>query len=275
MTKIFAGFSLDRPLLMGIVNATPDSFSDGGEAFASDDAVAKGLKLVDEGADIIDVGGESTRPGAEPVSIEEELRRIIPVVKALSEAGVCVSIDTRHAVVMEEALAAGADIVNDVTALSGDNRALDVVAHAGVPVILMHMQGEPGTMQTEPSYEDAPKEILDYLTRRVQACEAAGIERTKIAIDPGIGFGKTVQHNLEILKHLGIYDQLGLPVLLGVSRKSFIAKVTGVDDPKARVPGSIAAALAGIARGVNILRVHDVAATKQALDIWRAIEAVD
>lgn len=275
MIKTFAGFSLDRPLIMGIVNATPDSFSDGGEAFSFDDAVARGLQLIDDGADIIDVGGESTRPGAEPVSIDEEIRRTVPVIQRLNEVGACVSIDTRHALVMEAALAAGAEIINDVTALTGDTRSMDVAANSSAPIILMHMQGEPGTMQADPSYENAPQDVFEYLNARVKACEAVGIARERLALDPGIGFGKTVDHNLQILKHLHLYEQLGLPVLLGVSRKSFIGKVANEPDAKNRLPGSIAAALSGITRGVKILRVHDVAATKQALDIWAAIDAAD
>ena len=275
MIKTFSGFSLDRPLIMGIVNATPDSFFDGGEAFIFEDAVARGLQMMQDGADIIDIGGESTRPGAAPVSIEEEVRRTVPVIKRLSDAGACVSIDTRHALVMEQALAAGAEIINDVTALTGDVRSLDVAASVDAPVILMHMQGEPGTMQANPVYEDAPKEVLGYLTARVQACEAAGIERARLALDPGIGFGKTKAHNVQILKHLDLYQRLGLPLLLGVSRKSFIGKIANEDDAQKRLPGSIAAALFGVQHGGNILRVHDVRETKQALDVWAAIESAD
>ena len=266
---------MDRPLIMGIVNATPDSFSDGGEAFSFEDAVARGLQMMQDGADIIDVGGESTRPGAEPVSIAEEVRRTVPVIKRLSDAGACVSIDTRHALVMEAALAAGAEIINDVTALTGDRRSLDVAASCQAPIVLMHIQGEPGTMQSDPSYEDAPKEVLDYLTARVQACEAAGIERARLAVDPGIGFGKTVAHNVQILKHLDLYQRLGVPLLLGVSRKSFIGKIVGEKDAQERLSGSIAAALYGVQHGVNILRVHDVRETKQALDVWAAIHSAD
>ncbi|MBL4614744.1 MAG: dihydropteroate synthase [Magnetovibrio sp.] len=272
MIKTFAGMTLDRPLMMGIVNATPDSFSDGGEAFAQDDAVARGLKMMGQGADIIDVGGESTRPGAAPVSIEEEIRRTVPVIKRLSEAGACVSIDTRHALVMEEALAAGAEIINDVTALTGDPRSMDVAAHTDAPIVMMHMQGQPGSMQKSPSYEDAPRDVFNYLQARVQACEAVGIARSRIALDPGIGFGKTVAHSLQILNQLDLYAQLGLPVVLGVSRKSFIGKIANEGDAHKRLAGSIAAALAGVARGVKILRVHDVAQTKQALDVWMAIK---
>ncbi|MBF0250705.1 MAG: dihydropteroate synthase [Alphaproteobacteria bacterium] len=273
MTKAFAGLPLVRPLIMGIVNATPDSFSDGGEAFCEDDAVAKGLRMIDEGADIIDVGGESTRPGAEPVGIEDELRRTIPVVRRLSEAGVLVSIDTRHAVVMEAALAAGAEIVNDVSALTHDPRSIDVVANSEASVVLMHMQGAPATMQNAPEYDDVTKEVVDYLCNRVRACEAAGIRRNRIAIDPGIGFGKTMSHNLDILKRLKEFSAVGVPVLLGVSRKSFIGAVVGERDPRKRVAGSIAAALAGVTRGANILRVHDVAETHQALAVWDVINA--
>jgi len=271
MIKTFAGIPLDRPLIMGVVNATPDSFSDGGEAYAFEDAMARGLKMMAEGADIIDVGGESTRPGAAPVSIEEELRRTVPVVRRLSEAGACVSIDTRHALVMEEALAAGAEIINNVTALTGDARSMDVAASVDAPIVLMHMQGEPGTMQSAPVYEDAPKEVFDHLTARVQTCEAAGIERSRLALDPGIGFGKTVAHNLQILNHLDMYERLGLPLVLGVSRKSFIGKIVGEEDAQKRLPGSLAAALWGVSQGVGIVRVHDVAETVQALSIWRAI----
>lgn len=272
MSKTFAGFELSRPLIMGIVNATPDSFSDGGELSSVTAAVDHGLRLVDEGADIVDVGGESTRPGAEPVSIAEELDRTILVVERLAEAGVCVSIDTRHAVVMESALAAGAEIVNDVTALTGDRRSMDVVSNSNASVVLMHMQGKPGNMQANPVYDNAPREVFEYLYERVQACEEAGIRRNRIAVDPGIGFGKTLQHNLEIMNELGMYERLNLPVLMGLSRKRFIGGVTGEQDPKKRLPGSIAAALACLQRGAHILRVHDVRETKQALDVWTAID---
>ena len=272
MAKTFAGFDLNRPVIMGILNTTPESFSDGGEHVGVSAAVEHGLRMVDEGADIIDVGGESTRPGAEPVSIAEELDRTILVVERLAEAGVCVSIDTRHAVVMESALAAGAEIVNDVTALTGDRRSMDVVANSNAAVVLMHMQGKPGNMQKDPVYENAPREVFEYLHERVQACEEAGIRRSRIALDPGIGFGKTLQHNLEIMNELGMYDRLNLPILMGLSRKSFIGGVTGETDPKNRLPGSIAAGLACVQRGAHILRVHDVLETKQALDVWTAID---
>ncbi len=267
----FAGLSLDKPRLFGVINVTPDSFSDGGEALALSDALKRGRAMLDDGADILDVGGESTRPGAEPVSAEEELARVVPVVKGLSEMGALVSIDTRRAVVMAAAIDAGAGIVNDVTALTGDEDSLGLVADRGVAVVLMHMQGEPGSMQDEPQYENAAEDVFGTLKARVEACEEAGISRDRIAVDPGIGFGKTVDHNLEILNRLDIYGGLGLPVLLGVSRKSFIAKLSRNEAPKDRVPGSLAAVLAAWAQGVRMFRVHDVAETRQALAVAQAI----
>lgn len=267
----FAGLSLDKPRLFGVINVTPDSFSDGGEALVLGDALKRGRAILDDGADILDVGGESTRPGAELVSAEEELARVVPVVKGLAEMGALVSIDTRRAVVMAAAIDAGAGIVNDVTALTGDEDSLGLVADRGVAVVLMHMQGEPGSMQDEPQYENAAEDVFGTLKARVEACEEAGIPRDRIAVDPGIGFGKTVDHNLEILNRLDIYGGLGLPVLLGVSRKSFIAKLSRGEAPKDRVPGSIAAVLAAWAQGVRMFRVHDVAETRQALAVAQAI----
>lgn len=267
----FAGLSLDRPVLMGIINVTPDSFSDGGDFRDSDRAIAHGRILAAAGADILDVGGESTRPGADSVSPEDEIARVVPVVCALAAEGLRVSIDTRRARVMQAALDAGATIINDVTALSGDPDSLSVAAASGVPVVLMHMLGEPGTMQRDPQYDDVVLDIFDYLAGRIAACEAAGIERTRIAVDPGIGFGKTVAHNTRILSHLGVFHGLGCAVLLGVSRKSFIARLSAEEAPKDRIAGSLAAALAGISQGVQILRVHDVAETRQALTVWGAV----
>lgn len=267
----FAGVPLDRPRLMGIVNVTPDSFSDGGEALTVEAALARGRALVEAGADILDVGGESTRPGAAPVPEAEELSRVVPVVAALAREGVPVSIDTRRAAVMSAALAAGAVIINDVTALTGDAASLGVVAASGASVILMHMQGDPGTMQKEPRYGDAPAEIRDYLVSRLAACEKVGIPRSRLAVDPGIGFGKTVRHNVEILGRIGEIAALGTAVVLGVSRKSFIAALSQGELPKARLAGSLAAALAAVERGVHILRVHDVAETRQALAVWTAV----
>jgi dihydropteroate synthase len=260
---------------MGIVNVTPDSFSDGGEAFARDDAIQQGMDMIAQGAEIIDVGGESTRPGADAISEAEERSRIEPVIKALSDAGAVVSIDTRHASIMETAIKAGAKIVNDVTALEGDPRSLSVVAEAGVSLALMHMQGEPQTMQNNPHYEDVVLEVRNYLLKRIALCEEAGLRRQEIAIDPGIGFGKTVDHNLQLMNHLDEFTGLGSPVLLGVSRKSFISKLNNDEPPKERVAGSLSAALAGVARGAKIIRVHDVAETKQALTIWQSIETAD
>ena len=267
----FAGLSLDKPRLFGVINVTPDSFSDGGEALALSEALKRGRAMLDDGADILDVGGESTRPGAEPVSAEEERARVVPVVKGLSEMGALVSIDTRRAEVMAAAIDAGAGVVNDVTALTGDQDSLGLVADRGVAVVLMHMQGEPGSMQENPQYENAAKDVFGTLKARFEACEEAGIRRLRIAVDPGIGFGKTVDHNLEILNRLDIYRGLGLPVLLGVSRKSFIAKLSRGEAPKDRVPGSLAAVLAAWAQGVRMFRVHDVAETRQALAVAQAI----
>ena len=267
----FAGLSLDKPRLFGVINVTPDSFSDGGEALALSEALKRGRAMLDDGVDILDVGGESTRPGAKPVSAEEERARVVPVVKGLSEMGALVSIDTRRAEVMAAAIDAGAGVVNDVTALTGDQDSLGLVADRGVAVVLMHMRGEPSSMKENPQYENAAKDVFCALKARVEACEEAGIRRLKIAVDPGIGFGKTVDHNLEILNRLDIYRGLGLPVLLGVSRKSFIAKLSRGEAPKDRVPGSLAAVLAAWAQGVWMFRVHDVAETRQALAVAQAI----
>lgn len=269
----FAGLRLDRPLVMGVLNVTPDSFSDGGDLADPAAAIARGKAMLAAGADILDVGGESTRPGAEPVSPEEEARRILPVVTALAGAGAVVSIDTRHASTMAQAVQAGAAIINDITALAGDPSAPYVAAQSGAAVILMHMQGEPRVMQVNPSYEFAPLDIYDALAERVAACVEAGVAPERLCIDPGIGFGKSLEHNLQVLSRLGLYHGLGCPVLLGVSRKSFIGRISGEDQPKCRLPGSLAAAQAGMDQGVQILRVHDVAETHQAVSVWQAIRA--
>jgi dihydropteroate synthase len=266
-----AGLALDRPLVMGIVNVTPDSFSDGGDAFDTDRAIAQGLRHRDEGADLVDVGGESTRPGADPVPEEEELRRVLPVVEALAAAGLVVSIDTRRAGVMRAALAAGARIVNDVTALAGDPDAIATVAAGRVPVVLMHMQGEPRTMQENPTYGCAPLDVADHLAARLEAAVAGGIPRDALVVDPGIGFGKTVAHNLEILRDLALFQGLGTPVMAGVSRKRFIGALSRGEPPKERLAGSIAAGLAALCAGAKILRVHDVAATVQAVRVFTSI----
>jgi len=267
----FAGLTMDRPRVMGIVNVTPDSFSDGGERFDRKTAVQAGLAMAGAGADIIDVGGESTRPGAEAVSPDEEIRRVVPVIRDLAERGLCVSVDTRHAAVMAAALAAGARIVNDIAALA-DPGAVAAVRDAGAAAVLMHMQGEPRTMQSAPSYAYAPLDVYDGLKGRLEACLAAGIRRENLCVDPGIGFGKTLEHNLSILRWLALYRALGVPVLLGASRKRLIAAACGDVPPKARLPGSLAIALAGVHAGVNIVRVHDVAETVQAIRMQEAVD---
>ena len=266
----FAGLALDTPRIMGVINVTPDSFSDGGDFADAGTAIAEGHAMLAAGADIVDVGGESTRPGSDPVSPDQERGRVLPVIEALAAAGATVSIDSRRATVMRAALAAGAAVINDVSALSADPESLAAAA-AGAPVVLMHMLGEPKTMQRDPVYVDAPLDIYDTLEARIAACEAAGIPRQRIAVDPGIGFGKTLDHNLAILRDIGVFHGLGCALLLGVSRKSFITRIAGTAAPKERLPGSLAAALAGLDRGVQIVRVHDVAETAQALAVWRAI----
>jgi dihydropteroate synthase len=257
---------------MGIVNVTPDSFSDGGLHAATDVATAHGLALFEAGADIVDVGGESTRPGSRGVSAGEEIDRVLPVVEGLVAAGVPVSIDTRKATVMEAAVAAGAAIINDVTALRHDPEAMAVAARLGVTVVLMHMLGEPETMQEDPRYDDVAVEVYDHLEARIAACEAAGIVREKILADPGIGFGKTFTHNLELLDATAMFHGLGVELVIGASRKGFIGAITGEREALKRAPGSAAAALAAAAQGAQIVRVHDVAETAQALRVWRAVE---
>jgi dihydropteroate synthase len=266
-----AGLALDRPRLMGIVNVTPDSFSDGGQNFEAAHAVAHGLQLVAEGADILDVGGESTRPGATPISEAEEIRRIVPVIAGLrANTEVRISIDTRKPTVMREAVSAGADVINDVTALMHDPLSLETAADLGVPIILMHAQGDPRTMQDKPAYDDVVLDVFDFLEARIEACTRAGIPREHLIVDPGIGFGKTQEHNLALMSGLSLFHGMGLPVLIGASRKRFIGTLTGVERASDRVAGSMGAALAAVAQGVQIIRVHDVAATKAALAVFRA-----
>ena len=266
-----AGVSFDRPRIMGIVNVTPDSFSDGGHLGDARQAIAFAERLVDEGADFLDIGGESTRPGSDTVPVEEELRRVMPVVEGLSgRTSARISVDTRKAEVMRRAAAAGADLINDVSALSFDPDALAVAVETGLPVVLMHARGDPKSMQQDPRYDDALLDVYDALAARIAVCVAAGIARDRIVVDPGIGFGKTLDHNLELLAGLSLLHGLGVPVMLGASRKSSIGKLTGATDPSERVPGSIAAALAGAMQGAAVLRVHDVAATRQALAVWEA-----
>ncbi len=260
-----------RPLIMGVVNVTPDSFSDGGRFLEPAAAITQGQRLYAEGADIVDVGGESTRPGAAPVSAAEEIRRVLPVVEALAASGILVSIDSRKAGVMRAAIGAGARMINDVSALRHDPDSLDVAGTSGCPVVLMHSQGEPATMQQQPTYIAAALDVFDHLERRILAWVAAGFDRRRLLIDPGIGFGKTVAHNVEILSRLGLYLGLATPIVLGVSRKSFIARLAGEAPASDRLPGSLAAAFAGVAQGVAVVRVHDVAATRQCLQIWQAL----
>lgn len=266
----WAGLAGDRPLVMGVVNVTPDSFSDGGDLADPAAAIARGRALAEAGADILDIGGESTRPGADPVAPEEEQARILPVIEGLRDCAAVLSIDTRRASVMAAALGAGAGIVNDITALNGDPDSLATVAVAGCAVILMHMHGEPRTMQDRPHYDCAPLDVFDGLAERVAACEAAGIPCERIAVDPGIGFGKTAGHNLEILARLSLLHGLGCTLAVGVSRKAFIGRLGGNTAPKDRLPGSLGAGLAALAQGARILRVHDVAETAQAVALWQA-----
>ncbi|MBT4933986.1 MAG: dihydropteroate synthase [Rhodospirillaceae bacterium] len=257
---------------MGVVNVTPDSFSDGGKTASAALAIEAARGLITDGADILDIGGESSRPGAVPVSLDEELSRVIPVIEALAGEGACVSVDTRHAPVMVAAMAAGATIINDITALEGDPQSLEIVAPSKASVVLMHMQGDPRTMQEAPVYTDVVAETGAYLLTRIRACQQAGIATERIAIDPGIGFGKSQEHNLDLLRGLSAFTGLECPVVLGVSRKSFIGRLSGEDVPDRRLAGSLAAGLAGVARGASILRVHDVLETRQALDVWVALK---
>jgi len=271
----WASLDFSRPRIMGILNVTPDSFSDGGDHLDAAAAIAGGKAMLAAGADILDVGGESTRPGAEPLDPAEEIRRVEPVVRALANAGALISIDTRHAVTMRAALAAGARIINDVSAFTGDPEGSSVAARSQAPVVLMHMLGDPRTMQDDPSYACAPLDILDYLQARIEACVSAGMARARIAVDPGIGFGKRLRHNLQVMSRLSLLHLTGCPILLGASRKSFISSAVRRGTPaKARLPGSLAAALAALDQGVQILRVHDVAETWQAAEVWRGIHAV-
>lgn len=261
-----------RPKIMGIVNVTPDSFSDGGTFFDTKKAIEHSLTLIEDGADVLDIGGESTRPGALPVSIEEELERVVPVIEGLrKKTDVPISIDTRNARVMQEALRAGATMINDVSALS-DVGALEIVSLERVPVCLMHMHGEPGTMQENPEYDNVVEEVYDFLHNRITACEAAGISKEYIYIDVGIGFGKTLEHNLTLLRNLARFKDLGTKMLLGTSRKGFIGKIAGEQDPEKRIAGSLASIVPGLEAGVNMFRVHDVFETKQFIEVFDTVK---
>jgi len=262
--------ALDHPLVMGIVNVTPDSFFDGGRHADARAAVAHAQRLVDEGADIVDVGGESSRPGAAPVSTDEELARVLPVLEGLAGFPVPISVDTTRPEVMREALARGATMINDITALAAPG-AVEALAGSGAAVCLMHMQGEPQTMQENPVYGDVVAEVRDFLAARAAACVAGGVARERIVVDPGFSFGKRTAHNLRLLAHLDAIVALGYPVLVGLSRKSSLGRITG-ETPDDRLPASVAGALLAVQRGAAIVRAHDVAATRDALAVLAAVE---
>jgi dihydropteroate synthase len=262
---------LDQPQVMGIVNATPDSFSDGGQFADASAAADAGARMASDGAAIIDVGGESTRPGASQVWEGDEIERVVPIVRQLAGGGAAVSIDTRKAAVIEAALGGGARLVNDVSALTCDPRSAEVIAVSGVPVVLMHHQGDPQTMQDDPRYGDVLIEVYEWLEERIAAAEEAGIARDKILIDPGFGFGKTVAHNLELMNGLALFHSLGCPIVIGASRKRTIGALSNEAPADQRLAGSIAFALKAVEQGVQMVRVHDVPETVQALRVWRGL----
>jgi dihydropteroate synthase len=266
----FAGLKLDRPVIMGIVNVTPDSFSDGGLYDTKEEAILHAAELANAGAAIIDIGGESTRPGSDAVEDDEELARVVPVLEGLSGLNAVISVDTRKAKVARAAAKAGAAILNDVSAFTYDPQSLAAAADTGLSVILMHAQGEPKTMHLNPVYTDVVLEVFDYLEQRIQAAEAAGVARANIAADPGVGFGKTMEHTLSLLTNLSVFHGLGVPLLVGASRKRFISGIAGGEQPKNREPGSLAVAIAAASQGIQILRVHEVTASRQGLAVWRA-----
>lgn len=269
-----AGLDMAVPQVMGIVNTTPDSFSDGGVNADADTAIANARTMAAEGATLLDVGGESTRPGSDPVDEAEEWRRIEPVIAALVGDGLKVSCDTRKAVIIRRATAAGAAMINDVAALSYEPEALTAAADSGLPVCLMHAQGDPKTMQNNPQYDNVLLDVYDWLDARVNAVEAAGVPRRSIIVDPGIGFGKSFQHNLELLQGMALLHGIGVPVLLGASRKGFIGAVTGEKVAGRRQAGSAAAALHGVMAGVQIVRVHDVRESVHTIRLWRAAAGI-
>lgn len=268
----FAGLALDAPRIMGILNVTPDSFSDGGR-FTDPAAAIAQAETMALGADVLDIGGESTRPGAVEVEVAEEIARTVPVIAALRGAGLttAISIDTRKGPVAQAALQAGAEIVNDVAAMGFDPTIAAVTARAGAPIILMHSIKTPATMQENPVYDDVLLDVYDFLAARIAQAQAAGIPSARIMVDPGIGFGKTLEHNLTLLRRLSLYHGLGVPVLLGVSRKRFIGTIGRELQADRRMPGSVALALQGVAQGAQMLRVHDVSETRQALRLWSAL----
>jgi dihydropteroate synthase len=266
----FAGLDMSKPHVMGVINTTPDSFSDGGVHLAPATAISSGVAMSRAGASIIDIGGESMRPGAEAITRNQELARVLPTISGLSRRNIRLSIDTRHAEVMTRACAAGAAIINDVEALRRDG-AVDAAAACGAPVIIMHMQGQPETMQDEPYYDFAPVDIYQFFQERIEAAVAAGIAKSHIAVDPGFGFGKTVAHNLQILNWLSLFHGLGVPIMFGASRKSTIAKLSKGESADQRLAGSLVLAMAAYRQGAQILRVHDVAETVQALAVEQAL----
>ena len=270
----FAGLDMTTPQIMGILNVTPDSFSDGGRHNAPAQAVAAGKVIVDAGAGIIDIGGESTRPGAVPITHNQELARVLPPLAGLKNSGAVISVDTRHADVMRRVAGVGAGIINDVSGLREEG-ALAAAAASGCAVVIMHMQGTPQTMQDDPDYRFAPVDIYDFLAGRIEDAVQAGIPRERICIDPGFGFGKTLRHNLHLVRWLGMLHGLGVPVLFGASRKSSIAKMSAGEPADQRVPGSLALALAAVRQGAQIVRVHDVAETAQAVAVETALLAAD
>ncbi|MEE2662047.1 MAG: dihydropteroate synthase [Pseudomonadota bacterium] len=267
----FGGVGLNKPILVGILNVTPDSFSDGGDFWRPKDAISRAIALVADGADIVEIGAESTRPGAAPLEEREELERLLPVVEATVAEGIRVSVDTRRANVMKSVIDAGVCIINDVTALTWDPESIGSIASSGVSVVLMHMQGNPRTMQNDPKYNLASAEIYEWLSQRVEACVGGGIPRERIAVDPGFGFGKTIDHNKEVLDRVGMFHGIGCALSIGISRKSFLGTITGARVPKQRVSATIAATIIALCHGVQIHRVHDVAAVKQAIDVWNAL----
>lgn len=262
----------NKPIVMGILNVTPDSFSDGGKFNVTERAIARGVEMIAQGSEIIDIGGESTRPGSDPVDVSVEIDRILPVVKGLAGMGALISVDTRNSATMHDALLNGAGMINDISALTHDPKAIDVIEKFKPYVCLMHMQGDPKSMQVNPKYQDVLMDVSGFLKHRIDACLAAGLDRPMILVDPGIGFGKTLEHNLNLMKNIDKFHDLGVRVMIGASRKSFIEKLcpgAGVDG---RLPGSLAAVLWARSRGASVFRVHDVAETVQALAVWGAID---
>lgn len=262
-----------EPVIMGIVNVTPDSFSDGGDFFSAEQAIKHGLQLLKEGAHILDIGGESTRPNADIVSVEDEIKRVIPVIEGLADKAPYISIDTRNPETMQKAISIGANIINDISGLRHDINSISVAVDAQIPVCIMHMQGTPQDMQNRPEYEHVIDEILAFFEERLMFCEKHGLSKDKVILDPGIGFGKTLNHNLTILNNMDAFHRFGCPVMLGASRKSFIGVITGDDNPKNRLAGSLAAALSGLDQNVQIFRVHDVKETRQAFDVYQAVRS--